>query len=100
MSSYVLSAAAESDLNEIWDYIAQDNVDAADEWVDRLFDAFRSIARTPGMGHRREDLTALPIRFWPVGAYLVLYRAQKQGIEIVAVTRGSRDIPSFLSRRS
>ena len=48
------------------------------------------------VGHRREDLTAYPILFWPVGAYLVIYRVQDVQIEIVAVTQGARDIPTFL----
>ena len=34
MSSYVLSAAADFDLEEIWEYIAADNLDAADRWID------------------------------------------------------------------
>jgi plasmid stabilization system protein ParE len=51
------------------------------------------------MGHRREDLTSYSVLFWPVGAYLIIYRAGRHPIEIVAVTQGSRDIPAFLSRR-
>jgi antitoxin ParD1/3/4/toxin ParE1/3/4 len=51
------------------------------------------------MGHRREDLTPYPVLFWPVGAYLIIYRADRRPIEIVSVTQGSRDIPAFLSRR-
>jgi plasmid stabilization system protein ParE len=100
MNKYVLSVAAELDLDEIWNYIAQDNIDAADRWVNTLFDAFSSLAQTPGMGHKREDLTAFPILFWPVGAYLILYLVQKELIEIVAVTQGARDIPIFLSQRT
>jgi len=53
----------------------------------------------PSMGHKREDLTAHPVVFWPVGAYLIVYRAGRSSVEIVAVTQGSRDIPAFLSRR-
>jgi plasmid stabilization system protein ParE len=61
MNRYVLSVAAELDLDEIWDYIAQDNLDAADRWITKLFDAFKALAQAPGMGHKREDLTAFPI---------------------------------------
>ena len=50
------------------------------------------------MGHRREDLTDHPVLFRPVGAYLIIYRAERRPIEIVAVTQGSRDIPAFLNR--
>ena len=32
MSGYVLSADADLDLDEIWEYIAADNLDAADRW--------------------------------------------------------------------
>ncbi len=100
MNRYVLSVAAELDLDQIWEFIAQDNIDAADRWIDKLFDAFQSLAQLPGMGHRREDLTAFPILFWPVGAYLVLYRVLSEWIEIVAITQGARDIPAFLSERT
>jgi hypothetical protein len=51
------------------------------------------------MGHVRADLTSYTVLFWPVGDYLVIYRAERRPIEIVAVTQGSRDIPTFLSSR-
>ncbi len=100
MKEYVLGAGAELDLDEIWEYIAQDNLDAADRWIGRFFEAFDALSRNPGMGHRRDDLTAYPVLFWPVGAYLILYRVQNEIVEIVAVTQGARDIPSFLRRRA
>jgi antitoxin ParD1/3/4/toxin ParE1/3/4 len=99
MSRYVLGTGAERDLDEIWEYIAQDKIDAADRWIDKLFDAFEELARNPGMGHQRKDLTDYPVLFWPVGRYLILYRTQKQFIEIVAITQGAQDIPAFLIRR-
>ena len=99
MSGYAFHPDAFADLDEIWEYIAADNIDAADRWIGKLFDAFEALGQTPGMGHRREDLTRYPVLFWPVGAYLIIYRAERRPIEIVAVTQGSRDIPSFLNRR-
>ena len=54
----------------------------------------------PGIGHRRSDLTAFPVLFWTVGAYLIIYRViEGRPVEIVAITQGSRDIPAFLRRR-
>lgn len=100
MKECVLSIGAELDLDEIWEYIAQDNIDAADRWIAKLFDAFDALAQNPGMGHKREDLTAYPVFFWPVGAYLIVYRVLNERIEIVAVTQGARDIPSFLHERT
>ena len=100
MSGYILGADAVFDLDDIWDYIAADDIDAADAWIAKLFDAFETIARMPGIGHKREDLTDHAVLFWPVGAYLIVYRvARRDRVVIVAVTQGSRDIPSFLRRR-
>jgi plasmid stabilization system protein ParE len=99
VSGYILGADTDQDLDAIWEYIAKDSIDAADGWIARLFDAFEALVQSPGMGHRRDDLTQHPVLFWPVGAYLIIYRADRQPIEIVAVTQGSRDIPRFLFQR-
>ena len=99
MNKYVLSTGAELDLDEIWEYIAYDKIDAADRWIAKLFSAFEMIAKNPGIGHTRQDLTEYPVRFWTVGAYLVPYRSLNDQVEIVAVTQGARDIPSFLRQR-
>jgi plasmid stabilization system protein ParE len=48
MTQYVLGTGVAQDLEAIWDYIAQDNVDAADRWMDKLFGAFESLAETHG----------------------------------------------------
>src|SRR5277367_2046786 len=100
MSKYVVSVEAKTDLAEIWEYVAQDNLGAADRWIARLREAFETLARAPGIGHERADLTELRVLFWPVGEYLIIYRAKQGQVEIVAVTQGARDIPSFLERRS
>jgi len=100
VTGYVLSTDADLDLDDIWEFIAADNVEAADRWVGKLFDAFEALSRTPRMGHTREDLTDYPVLFWPVGNYVVIYRIAGAAVEIVAVTQGSRDIPAFLRRRS
>jgi plasmid stabilization system protein ParE len=99
VTRYILSEDADRDLDDIWDYIAADNVDAADRWIGKLFDAFDAIGNTPGIGHKREDLTAYPVLFWPVGAYLAIYRATTLPGEIGAVTQGARDIPAFVHHR-
>ncbi|MGH9397321.1 MAG: type II toxin-antitoxin system RelE/ParE family toxin [Terriglobia bacterium] len=99
MSGYVLGRDADRDLDDLWDYIAEDSMEAADRLIAGLFEAFEALARNPGMGHKREDLTKFPVLFWPVGNYLVIYRAKKALIQIVAVVHGKRDIPTFLRRR-
>ena len=99
MKGYVLARDVEFDLVEIWEAIAEDSVDVADCWIGKLFEAFDLITQNPYIGHKREDLTARPVLFWPVGSFLILYRHRKEAVEIIAVVRGARDIPAFLARR-
>jgi plasmid stabilization system protein ParE len=100
MSNYVLSSKARQEIREIWDFIAQDDLDAADRWTMKLVEAFHLLARNPRIGHARKDLTNLPVLFWPVERYFIIYQPREDGIEIVAVTQGSREISSFLRRQS
>ncbi len=100
MSGYVLSRAADLDLDELWNHIAEGSVEAADRVTTKLLDAFEALARHPGMGHKREDLTRYPVLFWPVENYLVIYRGDCSPIQIVAVVYGGRDIPTFLHVRA
>jgi len=45
VSAYILSADADLDLDAIWEYIAQDNIDAADRWLGELFDGHWPVTR-------------------------------------------------------
>jgi plasmid stabilization system protein ParE len=98
MGEYVLSEDVYLDLEDIWEYIAQNSPEAARRLSKELLEAFDAIAKTPGIGHKREDLSPFSVLFFPVGQYLIIYRVGPQ-IEIIAVTQGARDIPVFLKRR-
>ncbi len=99
MPSYEFSPEALNDLEIIRDFIAIDNVEAAERLIDQFFEAFEQLAAWPKMGHARTDLTLKSVRFWPVGSYLVVYRDYSDGVQIVAVLHGSRDVPSVLNDR-
>jgi plasmid stabilization system protein ParE len=66
MSQYRLTPQAVDDLFEIWSYIAADNVDAANRVEEAIYAACTFLSETPLAGRIREDLTALPLRFWLV----------------------------------
>ena len=40
MTAYILAPEALQDLQELWDYIATENLDAADRMMERLFAGF------------------------------------------------------------
>ena len=94
--NYVLSELAEQDIDDIVDYIMQDSIKAANTFVDSLYGALQKLSDQPGIGHRREDLTDRPVKFWTFKwHYLIVYR-DSDPLEIVRVLSGYRDILNLL----
>jgi toxin ParE1/3/4 len=94
MARFSLSALAEEDLIEIWTFIAQDSPRAADLVLDRIDAVIRLLADNPRIGPSRSEL-AETMRSFPSGGYLLLYRETPDGVEIVRVVRGGRDLPNL-----
>jgi len=89
-SGYALHLEAFADLDNIRDYIAQDNPDAADRVMSEIFDAIRGLVPYPHQGHRRPDLTSRPLRFVLVREYLIAYAPEEKPLWVVAVIHGRR----------
>jgi plasmid stabilization system protein ParE len=99
MTAFVLSPEAYQDLTEIYEYIAQDNVDAADRVREELLEAMRGLAEMQGKGHRRPDLTVRPVLFWTVRSYQIIYKPGTRPLDIAAVLHGKRNIRKILRER-
>jgi toxin ParE1/3/4 len=82
---------AAEDIAAVWDFIADDNPDAADRWVDQLDTQLRLLATQPLMGRARVEL-APGIRSFSFGRYLVFYLPIGDGIDVVRVLHGTRDV--------
>ena len=101
MSVYKLTKLAERDVFEIWDYIAKDNIDAADLVLEYLHAQCRMLSKSPGMGRLREDF-ASKLYVLPVGKnswrsrYLIFYRSTELGIDIIRILEGHRNITDEL----
>jgi len=85
---------AERDLVEIWSYIVNDNPDAADRLLDEIDEVCTTLANAPHAGRLREDLAA-NLRSLPVGNYMTLYRPHADGIIVIRVLHGARDLPEL-----
>lgn len=83
------TAQAEVDLIAIWAFIARHNPAAADRLLEVLDQKSLALARNPLMGRAREDIAA-GVRHFPVGRYLILYRAIDDGVEVVRYVHGMR----------
>jgi toxin ParE1/3/4 len=93
MRRYRFTARALRELNEIVAYIANDSPSAARRVQKNVFDACEKLARQPGLGHRRTDITADDVRFWNIrGRFLIIYRETDGPIEILRIFRAGRDI--------
>jgi toxin ParE1/3/4 len=90
-----LSALAESDLAEIWAYIARDNPAAANAFLARLEIAATRLLSQPFLGKPVSEL-ASNLRLIPVGRYLLFYRPGEEALEIVRVLHGARKIGAEL----
>ncbi len=88
------TAQAEEDLIDIWLYIAQDNPAAADRLLDTIDSKILLLAEQPALGPAREDI-APDLRYLPMGNYLILYRIILDGIEIVRVVQGARNLKAL-----
>lgn len=95
MSRLLKRLEAECDLEEIWWYIAQESPNNADRFLDRIQERCLSLADFPQMGASRNELKT-GLRSQPVGNYLIFYFPLEDGIDIVRVLHGSRDIESLL----
>jgi plasmid stabilization system protein ParE len=74
MSGYSFHPEAFAHLDEIWEYIAKDNIDAADRVLADIPSALRVLVASPHIGHRRPDLTNRTLRFHLVrDEYLIAY---------------------------
>jgi plasmid stabilization system protein ParE len=81
---------ARLDLDEIWEFIRTDNLDAADRVIAEVLAAVDALVPFPDQGHKRPDLTSRPLRFILVREYLIAYSPEEKPLWVVAVMHGRR----------
>jgi toxin ParE1/3/4 len=90
-----LTDRAEADLEECWLHIARDDPCSATRFIETILEKCELLAEQPGIGRRRGDLSP-DLRSFVVGRYLILYRPIDDGIEVVRVLHGARNIEVLL----
>jgi plasmid stabilization system protein ParE len=90
MTGYDFHPEARFDLDEIWEFIRADNLDAADRMIAEVLSAIAALVPFPGQGHKRPDLTSRPLRFILVREYLIAYAPEEKPLWVVAVMHGRR----------
>lgn len=91
MAAVYFTRRARQDLIDIWLHIAADDPGAADRVLDRLELAATNLTENPRMGPARGDIRP-DLRYLVSDTYLILYRIAEDGVEIVRVVHGRRDL--------
>ncbi len=93
-----LAPEAETDLDDIWYYIAKESssIEIADRLIDSITARFVLLTTYPHVGRRRDEDLRPGLRSFPVGEYVIIYRVAGDDVLILRVMRGSRDIEALL----
>jgi toxin ParE1/3/4 len=103
--SYIFSPAADRDVEEQFDYLAERSLETAVRFLRAVDATCDALGRMPELGERqsfgRERL--LVLRAWQVRGfenYVVFYRPIQNGIEVVRVLHAARDIAAIFAEES
>lgn len=103
MSRVVRSRKAERDLVEIGIWIGERSPQASRRFVAAAERAFAWLTDMPELGGvcELENPATADLRVWTIKGfpkYLILYRPLDEGIEVVRVVHGSRDLESLFAQ--
>lgn len=94
MSQAVYQGVAQADLIEVWLFIAEDNLTAADAYIDHLQQSCALLAANPLMGIDRSDI-APGVYSFVVENHVIYYELHDQGIAVLRVWHSARDPESL-----
>lgn len=95
MPQCVILLSAEDDLDQIWEFIARDNPQNADRFVDLIYDFCNdTLATQPMMGLSRSVIEP-ELRSFAFRNYIIFYRPIEDGVEIFHVYESHRDIDAL-----
>lgn len=100
MSRYRISPAARSDLKDISRFITVErrSPQGATRLRERFLGAFQALANNPYIGQTCPEFGD-ELRIFPVGSYVILYVPRANGIDVVQVIHGARDLPAIIRRQ-
>lgn len=102
---FTILPAARADLLEQFGYLAEDSPEAADRFLASAEAAFERLGEMPALGIRRSTRNPrLPgLRQWPIHGFrnhLIHYRETSEGIEVIRVLHGARDVQRILDEET
>ena len=80
--------------HEIAEYIAQDNITAAENWIDTVFAKVEQLKSFPESGSMVPEINNPKIREIIYGNYRIIYRIEERQISILTVRHGKQILPT------
>ncbi len=96
MARIIWTEPALSDLNEIAEYIALDNINAAKALIKKVFVKVERLKEFPKSGRVPPELKGSHYREVVLGPCRIFYRIDKNKIYILYVMRGERKLRKYL----
>lgn len=88
---------AETWLRDIFEYIAQDNPEAAARVVEGIFERAQVLSEFPQIGHRYEGIADREVRLLLYGHYRIAYLVRsEEDIDVLGVFHNALDIRRYL----
>ncbi|NJM75705.1 MAG: type II toxin-antitoxin system RelE/ParE family toxin [Acaryochloridaceae cyanobacterium RU_4_10] len=98
MSRYVINILASRDLNEIADYFAETNLEAGEKFFSDFNRKCQQLVAFPNSGKSYTEIRP-ELRVLSLDGYILFYRILEDGIEILRVVSGRRNLPSLFEDR-
>jgi len=96
MKPVILSEAAETDLENIFDYTLKEfGLEQAFAYVSNFDSSFENISQNPEIGRERPEIRE-HLRSLAKDKHIIFYRVLDEHIRIVRILHGSRDLPKFI----
>ena len=92
MSSFRFTAQAHLDVEHIGNYICGLDPVAADHFLSEMDRVCEVLAKHVGLGRPRPEFGA-EVRSFPIGNFLIFYAPAGEGINVIRVLYGGRDLP-------
>lgn len=96
MAQIIWTEPALSDLNDIAEYVALDNITAAAQLVKKVFSSTEQIEQFPKSGRQPPELNESRYLEIIVGPCRIFYRIDQQTIYILYVMRSERKLRKYL----
>ncbi len=96
MAEVIWTEPALTDLNDIAEYIALDNSNAAQKLVSKVFSTIERLENFPKSGKTPTELKKTDYREVIVGPCRIFYQINKNHVYILYVMRGERQLRRFI----